>query len=139
MNEETIKSVGEKVILGEDFDSAYSHTVAALKTEGFGVITEVDMQETFKKKLGAEFPPYKILGACNPSLSFRALNAVPEVGLLLPCNVTLRQLEDGRVEVALIDPFAMLGVLASDDLQPVAEEASARLKRVRAALEKGDF
>jgi len=95
------------------------------------------VKETLKKKLGVDFPPYRILGACNPPLAHRALSAVPEVGLLLPCNVTVRQLDDGAVEVALVDPLAMLGVVSAAELQPVAEEAAARLKRVREALEQG--
>lgn len=136
MSEKTVQSIGEKVRLGTDFESAYTRTVDALKAEGFGVLTEIDVRETMKKKLGVDFPAYKILGACNPPLAHRALMAAPEVGLLLPCNVTVRQLEDGSVEVGLVDPIAMLGVAAVPELQPVAEEAAARLKRVKAALEK---
>lgn len=83
-----------------------------------------------------DFPQYKILGACNPPLAHRALMADPEVGLLLPCNVTIRQLEGGGIEVALVDPLSMLGVVSTPELQPVADEAAARLKRVRQALEK---
>ncbi len=137
MSEKAVPSIGEKVRLAADFDTAYARTVAALKAEGFGVLTEIDVRETMKKKLGVDFPPYKILGACNPPLAHRALTAAPEVGLLLPCNVTLRMLEDGSVEVALVDPLSMLGIVSTPELQPVAEEAAARLKRVREALEQG--
>ncbi len=136
MSEKAVQSIGEKVRLGTDFDSALARTVEALKAEGFGVLTEIDVKDTMRKKLGVDFPPYKILGACNPPLAHRALIAAPEVGLLLPCNVTVRQLEDGAVEVAQVDPLAMLGVVAAAELQPVAEEAAAKLKRVREALEK---
>lgn len=136
MNEKSMQSIGEKVRLNTDFDTAYARTVEALKAEGFGVLTEIDVKETLKKKIGVDFPPYKILGACNPPLAHRALSADPEVGLLLPCNVTVRQLEDGGIEVALVDPLSMLGVVSSPDLQPVADEAASRLKRVRQALEK---
>ncbi len=136
MNANEVQSIGEKVRLTTDFDSAYTRTVEALKTEGFGVLTEIDVRETMKKKLGVDFPPYKILGACNPPLAHRALTAVPEVGLLLPCNVTVRQLEDGDIEVALVDPLSMLGIVSAPELEPIAVEAAARLKRVRQALEK---
>ncbi len=136
MSEHAVQSIGEKVHLETDFDSALARTVEALKAEGFGVLTEIDVKETMKKKLGVDFPPYKILGACNPPLAHRALTTAPEVGLLLPCNVTVRQLPDGGVEVALVDPLSMLGIVAAPELKPVADEAAARLKRVKEALEK---
>ncbi len=136
MNDNTTQSIGETVRLETDFDSALARTIEALKAEGFGVLTEIDVKETMKKKLGVEFPPYRILGACNPPLAHRALTIAPEVGLLLPCNVTVRQLEDGAVEVALIDPLSMLGIVSAAELQQVAEEAASRLKRVKEALEK---
>jgi uncharacterized protein (DUF302 family) len=86
--------------------------------------------------LGVDFPAYKILGACNPPLAHRALTAAPEVGLLLPCNVTVRQLEDGRIEVALIDPLMMMGVISNPASKPIADEAQARLERVAQSLRK---
>lgn len=137
MSKKTVQQIGETVRLQMDFESAYARTVEALKVEGFGVLTEIDVKETLKKKLGVDFPPYKILGACNPPLAHQALTAAPEVGLLLPCNVTLRQLEDGSCEVALVDPLSMLGIVSNPAVQPVAEQAAARLKRVKAALEQG--
>ena len=94
------------------------------------------MKETLKKKLSVEYPPYKILGACNPPLAHRALTAAPEVGLLLPCNVTVRQLKDGRIEVAMIDPLMMVGVISNPALKPIADEARARLERVAQSLKK---
>ncbi len=126
--------IGTTVRLNTDFNSALERVTAALKAEGFGVLTEIDMKETLKKKLDVDFRPYKILGACNPPLAYKALSIAPEVGLLLPCNVTVSQVEDGVVEVSLVDPLAMLGVVASPDLKPVADEARARLDRVAAAL-----
>jgi uncharacterized protein (DUF302 family) len=117
-----------------DFDSALARVIAALKVEGFGILTEIDVQETMKKKLGVDFRPYKILGACNPSLAHRALTIAPEVGLLLPCNVTVSLGDDG-VEISLVDPLGMLGVVVNPELKPVAEEARARLNRVAAALQ----
>ena len=108
----------------------------ARKAEGLGVLTEIDVKETLKKKLGVDFRPYKILGACNPPLAHRALSVAPEVGLLLPCNVTVSQVEEGVTEVSLVDPLAMLGAVAHPELEPIAQEARARLERVAAALEK---
>ena len=134
MDIETKNKIGNSIRLDADYDTALSRTVEALKGEGFGVLTEIDVKETLKKKLGVDLLPYKILGACNPPLAHRALTAAPEVGLLLPCNVTVRQLEDGGVEVALVDPLAMLGVLSNPALGPIAEEAGARLERVAQAI-----
>ena len=127
-------ALGMSVRLKADFESARSQTVEALKAEGFGVLTEIDVKETFKKKLDVEFRPYRILGACNPAFAYRALTTAPEVGLLLPCNVTVAQVDAETVEVSIIDPVVMLGIVADDALKPVAEEARTRLSRVVAAL-----
>ena len=126
--------LGFTIRLGSDFQSALTATVEALKAEGFGVLTEIDVQDTMRKKLGVELAPYRILGACNPALAHRALTAAPEVGLLLPCNVTVRQLEDGGIEVAIIDPLMMLGVVANPALSPIADEARQKLERVAQSL-----
>jgi uncharacterized protein (DUF302 family) len=136
MNETTSTQLGLTVRLDTDFASAQDRTIDALKAEGFGVLTEIDVKETLQKKLGVDFRPYKILGACNPTLAHRALEIAPEVGLLLPCNVTLSQVGEGIVEVSIIDPRMMLSVVANADLKPVAEEARARLARVAAALQE---
>lgn len=135
MTELTRTAVGTTVRLNTDYESALARVIEALKVEGFGVLTEIDVKETLKKKLGVDFRPYKILGACNPPLAHRALTVAPEVGLLLPCNVTVSQVEDGVTEVSLVDPLAMLGVVANPELEPVAKEARARLERVAAALQ----
>lgn len=105
----------------------------ALSAEGFGVLTEIDMAATLKAKLDHDMAAYKVLGACNPALARRGLDADPLVGALLPCNVVLRQVDEDAVEVAIVDPAAMLGV-ASDALEEVAEEAGARIDRVIAGL-----
>jgi len=134
--DESVKSqIGMFVRMDTDFDTAVTRTKEALKAEGFGVLTEIDVEDTLKQKLGVAYPPYKILGACNPQLAYRALTAAPEVGLLLPCNITVRQVGDTGVEVGLVDPLAMLGVLDQADLGPIAGEARLRLERVRQALE----
>ena len=134
MTDSTQTAIGRTVRMSTDYATALARVIEALKAEGFGVLTEIDVRETLKKKLGVEFRPYKILGACNPPLAYRALTAAPEVGLLLPCNVVVSQVEDGITEVSLVDPLAMLGVVVYADLQPIAEEAAARLDRVAAAL-----
>jgi uncharacterized protein (DUF302 family) len=136
MGEVKENQLGIIVRLTTEYETALTKTIDALKVEGFGVLTEIDVKETFKKKLGVDYLPYKILGACNPPLAHRALTAAPEVGLLLPCNVTVRQLENGSIEVAMIDPLIMMGVISNPALKPIADEARARLQRVAQALEK---
>ena len=130
--------LGIYVHLNLDYETVLVKTIEALKVEGFGVLTEIDVKETLKKKLDVDVEPYKILGACNPPLAYRALTAAPEVGLLLPCNVTVRQLEDGMIEVALIDPLMMLGVVANPALKTIANEAQVRLERVAQALKSNN-
>jgi uncharacterized protein (DUF302 family) len=127
-------TLGTTVRINSDFETAVAKVTAALKAEGFGVLTEIDVKDTFKKKLDVDFRPYKILGACNPPLAYKALSIAPEVGLLLPCNVTVDQVGENLIEVYLVDPIAMLGVVVHAELQPVAEEARARLERVASAL-----
>lgn len=125
--------LGLTVKLHTDYETALQKVTEALKVEGFGVLTEIDVKATLKKKLDVDFRPYKILGACNPPLAYRALSAAPEVGLLLPCNVTVAQVDDG-IEVSIIDPLGMMGFVQHPDLEPVAEEARQRLERVAKAL-----
>src|SRR5512147_3005775 len=120
MTGSTGNQLGITVQLDVDYETALARTVAALKAEGFGVLTEIDVKETLKKKLDVDFRPYKILGACNPPLAYRALTAAPEVGLLLPCNVTVAFIADNVTEVSLVDPLSMLGVVDNPDLKPVA-------------------
>jgi uncharacterized protein (DUF302 family) len=117
------------------YEEAIQHVKDALKAEGFGVLTEIDVRETLREKLGLQMEPYLILGACNPVLAHRALEQEPDIGLLLPCNVVVRAVDEGcRVEIA--DPEAMLGIVGSQPLDTIAEEAKQRLQRVVAALER---
>ena len=114
-------------------DDVRPRVEAALKGEGFGVLTTIDVQATMKAKLGVEWPPFLILGACNPPLAHRALEADPSVGALLPCNVVLRQ--DGpETIVEAMDPLAVLGIVENPAMMPIAEEAKARLERAIATL-----
>lgn len=130
-----MSDLGFKVEVKGSFDEVEARVREALMAEGFGVLTEIDVQATLKKKLDVDFRPYKILGACNPPLAYKALTAVPDAGLLLPCNVTVSQGEEGVIDVAIIDPQVMLNVGELPDLQPVADEAGVRLQRVVEALE----
>jgi uncharacterized protein (DUF302 family) len=126
-------SYGFGTTLPVPYEEAVPRVKEALKAEGFGVLTEIDVRQTLREKLGAEMEPYIILGACNPALAHRALEQEPEIGLLLPCNVVVRTEGKGsRVEVA--DPQAMLGIVGNEELNAVAEEAKQRLQRVVASL-----
>ena len=109
------------------FDQAVDKTVAALKDKGFGVLTRIDVQATLKEKIGADFRPYVILGACNPKFAHQALQAEDKIGTMLPCNVIVQQ-HDGRTEVAAIDPVASMQAVKNASLQPVADEVRALLK-----------
>ena len=108
--------------------------VNALQEEGFGVLSEIDVQATFKKKLGIDRRPYKILGACNPKLANQALELEPDIGLLLPCNVVIREEEEGTITVAFMDPEAVLRLVGREEIETLAKEVRLRLERVRQAL-----
>jgi uncharacterized protein (DUF302 family) len=116
------------------FDAAVSRTTQALAAEGFGVLTEIDVAATLKKKLGETVPPYRILGACNPGFAHRALLEEPRIGALLPCNVVVREDEAGAVRVEFMDPDAVLGLVGRPAVGSIAAEVRAKLVRVMAAL-----
>lgn len=116
------------------FETALERAREALQREGFGVLTRIDVQATLKEKLGAEVPPFVILGACNPPLAHRALEIEPQVGLLLPCNVVVRDLGGGKVRVEAINALAMMSLFPVAGLEPVARQVNERLSRVVAAL-----
>lgn len=123
---------GKTVALG--FDAAIEKVTQELAKEGFGILTEIDVQATLKKKLGIDGLPYRILGACNPPFAHKALSAEPQIGLLLPCNVVVRQDEADRVLVEFMDPEAVLKLVDKPDVAPIAAEVKARLQRVMAAI-----
>ena len=116
------------------FDEAVTRTVDALKKEGFGILTEIDVKETLKKKIGVEFPNYKILGACNPALAYEALKLENKAGTMLPCNVVVRDAGNGQTEVAAIDPVASMQAIDNPALKRAAEQVRAKLERVVAEL-----
>ncbi len=130
------EAIGFSVRLKSDFEKVLEMVTEALKAEGFGVLTEIDVKATLKKKIDVDYRPYRILGACNPPLAYRALEAAPQVGLLLPCNITVDQIAEDTVEVSFLDPNLMMGFVGEPALQPIAEEANARLRRAAAALEE---
>jgi len=134
------RELGFNVELPLAFEVAVGRVKDALKHEGFGVLTEIDLRAAFREKLGGEFRPYISLGACNPPLAFSAVTADPSVGLLLPCNVVVEQVANGRTGVRLTDPVALLSTAALEgapELASVAEDARQRMRRVAEALTHG--
>jgi uncharacterized protein (DUF302 family) len=126
---------GMKKVVGSEFDQILSKIPKALKSEGFGVLTEIDVKETLKKKLDADFRRYRILGACNPPLAHRALSADLDVGLMLPCNVIVYENDGGGATVVAIDPVQTPAAQSNDRVKAVAEEVRSRLARVLERLE----
>lgn len=116
------------------FDAIVARLIEALKKEGFGVLTDIDVKDTMKQKLDVEFRNYRILGACNPPLAHRALSSEDKIGLMLPCNVIAQDLGDGRIEVAAINPLLAMESLGNPKLTAIAEEVAGRLQRVITSL-----
>lgn len=112
------------------YDQAIIRVTELLKEEGFGVLTEIDVKETLKKKLDVDFKKYKILGACNPNFAHKALLAEDKIGVMLPCNVIVEEHEDGTVEVSAVNPVASMQAVANDDLHPIAEQVRSNLEKV---------
>ena len=117
-----------------DFEQAISKVSEELKKEGFGILSEIDVSATLEKKLKVEFPRYTILGACNPPFAYQALQVEPRIGLMLPCNVIVRELAEREIEVAAVDPLASMQAIHNRALEPIAVEIKERLERVVAQL-----
>jgi len=124
--------IGKTLAMG--FDEAVTRTIAALKTEGFGVLTDIDVRETMKKKINVDIPSYRILGACNPALAYEALKLENHVGTMLPCNVIVRDAGNGQTEVAAIDPVAAMMAIDNPALKVAAQEVRVKLERAIANL-----
>ena len=129
---ETGFGFGKQVDLG--FDAAIDKVTADLQTEGFGVLSDIDVAAKMKEKLDLDMPRYRILGACNPALAHQAISAVPDIGLLLPCNVLVREGDDGAVNVSFMDPKSVLSLVDHPGVEPLAGEVKAKLERVLEAL-----
>ncbi len=121
-------------IIASSFDEAISKVTIGLKSEGFGILTEIDVQATLKKKLDVDFPKYRILGACNPPFAHKALIAENKIGTMLPCNVVVQEIESGKIDIAAVDPMASMMAVENKELKEVAIEIRERLQRVIKAL-----
>ncbi len=120
--------------LSMSFDKAVDYIKEALKTEGFGVISEIDIHEKFKEKLDVDFRKYKILGACNPAYAYQALQKEDKIGTMLPCNVIVQEHDENKIEVAAVDPVASMQAVENDELGPMAMEVQDKLKKVILSL-----
>ena len=126
------------IVLG-NFDTIVEKTTRFLKQEGFGILTEIDIQKTLKNKLNVDFKKYKILGACNPPFAYQALQTENKIGTMLPCNIIVQELEDNKIEVAAINPMVSMQAVKNAQLESVAQQVSSKLKNVITNLEKETF
>ena len=134
---EKVKTYAFSTVLDTSYEEAVTKVTDALKEEGFGVLTEIDVKATLKKKLDKEFRKYVILGACNPPYAYRTLQADLDVGLLLPCNVIVYETDDRKAYVSAFNPVSALEIMKSEELRKIAEEVSGKLKRVIDTVAKG--
>ncbi len=118
------------ILKEKDFDKAIEKVTAALKEEGFGVLTEIDVKETLKKKIDVDFKKYKILGACNPEFAHKALKSEDKIGVFLPCNVIVEENDNGEIEVSAVDPIASMQAAKNDGLEEIATEVQQKLKKI---------
>lgn len=131
---DTSSNFGFGKTLEQSFEDAIETVTAELQKEGFGVLSEIDVSAKMKEKLGKDMPPYRILGACNPALAYQAIQAVEDIGLLLPCNVLVREDDAGTVHVDFMDPKSVLSLVDNPGVAPLASEVRAKLERVLAGL-----
>ncbi len=124
------------IITDKDFEEAIDFVTSELKKEGFGIITEIDVTGTFKKKLDVDFKKYRILGACSPSYAFKAISAEDKIGVFLPCNVVVEENENGNIEVSAVDPIASMSVVKNERLGELATAIQQKLKNVIKNIEK---
>lgn len=117
-------------VLNDSFEEAIDKVTKELKEEGFGILTEIDFKETFKKKLDVDFRKYRILGACNPKMAHQAISAESKIGTMLPCNVIVQELENGKTEVSAVDPVASMTAVKNEELGSIAKEVRSKLKTV---------
>lgn len=120
--------------INTSFDSAITKVTEALQKEGFGILTEIDVQETLKKKLDVDFQKYKILGACNPPFAYKALKAENKIGVMLPCNVIIQEIPEDEIEVSAVDPMASMQAVNNPSLAKIAEEVQRKLSAIIAGL-----
>lgn len=125
-----MKYYHSKIFRGFDFEALLTRVEKELKEEGFGILTEIDLSETLKKKLNVDFRKYKILGACNPTLAHRALLAEPKIGIMLPCNVILEEIDEDRIEVSAVNPIASMQAVNNTELEAIATSVNQKLKTV---------
>jgi uncharacterized protein (DUF302 family) len=133
-----MSSYGFSTAVPYDYDEAVQRTTAALASEGFGILTEIDVKATLRKKLDVDFTRYVILGACNPPMAYRALQAETEIGLLLPCNVIVYETTEGGTTVSLINPMEAMSMVDNPNLHAVATEVTTKLRRVAQLLTQGE-